>query len=111
MRYMLRINVEGASAAELRRGLDAARAVFAEAGIDPARAAEALWNVEGWDINGFQGDIDPSDLEHCDIWLRAEQAAIDACTIEWGDRPRPDFGGVLEIVPLEHSPDAFNGDE
>lgn len=61
------LTVEGAKPEEIARGLDAAQAVFDRAGVTPDRAAEARFNVEGWDIRGFDDDISGDELAICTV--------------------------------------------
>ncbi len=60
----------------LTRGLAAASAVFDRYGITPERAADARYNVEGWDISGFKGRISAEDLDLCGVWDEANEAAL-----------------------------------
>ena len=81
----IRINVDGASTEEVERGLEAARAVFAKAGITPEQAADARFAVEGWDVRGFPDDAYPDDdeIQYCSVWDEADQAAADAVCRDW----------------------------
>lgn len=79
----LTIQIDGAEPDAIIRGLLAAEDVFSRAGVTAARAAEARFAVEGWDIGGFTGEISDDDLEICDLWDRADQAAVRACCAGW----------------------------
>ena len=94
----LRITVEGATKEEVRRGLNAALAVFDKANMHPLTAAEGRFALEGWDIQGFPEDgFSDEESAAASVWMEAEQAAIDACCANWpGDRERP--SEVLELV-------------
>jgi hypothetical protein len=92
----LTIAVAGASRAEVARGVEAARAVFAKAGVTPMRAATARYNIEGWDIRGFAGELSPADAALCGIWEDAEDAALQACREGW-DETRKSEPGYLEL--------------
>ena len=94
----LRITVDGATKEEVRRGLNAALDVFEKAKMDPLTAAEGMFALEGWDIQGFPDDgLSAEDSKAADVWMDAEQAAIDACCADWpDDRERP--SAVLELI-------------
>ncbi|MFU0507925.1 hypothetical protein [Pseudaminobacter sp. NGMCC 1.201702] len=86
----LHLSIEGASTAELRRGLDAAKAVFEKANMHPQTAAEGRFALEGWDIGGFEGELSTEDSKAADVWMEADHAAIEACCADWpADRARP----------------------
>ena len=94
----LRITVEGATKEEVRRGLNAALEVFDKAKMHPQIAAQGMFALEGWDIQGFPDDgLSDEESAAADVWMEAEQAAIDACCADWpSDRERP--SGALELI-------------
>ncbi|MCV3243472.1 hypothetical protein [Mesorhizobium sp. ZC-5] len=99
----IRITVPGASAAEIARGLAAARAVFDKAGISAERAAEARFAVEGWDDAGFPDDEtypDDEDFEFLHVWDEADEAAAAACCRDWPEEKRSQSAD-LELVDPE----------
>lgn len=98
----IRISVEGAKPQEIARGIAAAMAVFERHSITPERAADARFNVEGWDIQGFTGDISAEDLEICSVWDDADQAALKACCADWRKRRMPTSAN-LELVDPHRS--------
>ncbi|NGN40178.1 hypothetical protein G6N74_03800 [Mesorhizobium sp. CGMCC 1.15528] len=76
------IHIPGAKPDEIVRGLLAAQAVFDTAGVTPLQAAEADFDMEGWDIQGFQGEA-PDNSDICDVWREADLAAVLACCEGW----------------------------
>lgn len=56
----LRLDIEGASREEQQRGITAAEAVIAAAGISAEEAADGMFALEGWDDAGFSDDAEPS---------------------------------------------------
>ncbi|WP_292622015.1 hypothetical protein [Mesorhizobium sp.] len=64
--------VEDATPEELTRGIAAAEAVFARAGITALQGAEGLFALEGWDIKGFPDDDKPTEDEDraATVWWR-----------------------------------------
>ena len=87
---MLMISVPKATSEQVQRGLDAAIAVFKEAKVHPQDAAAGVFALEGWDISGFEGDIEDDDFTAAGVWTRAEEAALNAVCADWPeDRKRP----------------------
>ena len=97
----LKINIEGVSESEARRGFDAAMAVFNDAGISPFRAAAGMSGVEAWDDDSFpdEGEFALSDEDSlaADIWLEACEEAVKAACADWPAMP-PCHTTTLEIV-------------
>ncbi len=93
---LLSMNVEGASATEIDRGLRAARAVFDQAGVTPYRAAMARFNVEAED-EGFFAAASSADYALFHLWDAADVAALDACCTGWDSDRKPDTAN-LELV-------------
>lgn len=87
--FQLVLHVDGASDADLARGLAAAHAVFTAAGITPAKGARGLFNRERWDVQGFPEDAEPSpeDLDAASAWDDADRAAAQACCAGWPAAP------------------------
>ncbi|TPK61149.1 hypothetical protein FJ930_27860 [Mesorhizobium sp. B2-4-15] len=85
----LRLNIEGASSDEIAHGIAAAEAVFARAGISAEAAADGMFALEGWDIQGFPDDEQMSEEEDeaASVWMEANKAAIDACCACWLEKP------------------------
>lgn len=82
----IRIRIPGATPEEIERGLAAAKAVFAKAGITSERAADARFAVEGWDEASFPDDEsypDDDDFELIHVWDEADQAAAKAACYDW----------------------------
>lgn len=93
----MELRVQGASRVQLDRGLVAARAVFARAGVTPLEAAQADWDREGWDLAGFDPSREPPEavMSIADVWSEANQAAVAACCDGWAEVPR---GAALEVT-------------
>jgi hypothetical protein len=93
----LRLNVEDATPQEVARGIAAAEAVSARAGITALQGAEGLFALEGWDIKGFPEDDKPTEDEDraATVWLEADEAAD-----TWPERKQlyPDVVKRLEIT-------------
>ena len=87
----LRLNVESATHQEIERGIAAAEAVFARAGITALQGAEGLFALEGWDIKGFPEDDKPTedDDRAATVWLEADEAAAAACCADWPEEKVP----------------------
>ncbi len=100
MKAFLRLTVDGATEEEETRGVNAAMAVFNEAGINPYDAAGGAHARAIWDDKGFpDNDEDFTDKEAvaATVWDQAEKAAMDACCEVWpADRPRS--GDGLEVI-------------
>ncbi|TWG90296.1 hypothetical protein L598_000700000520 [Mesorhizobium sp. J18] len=96
---MLTITVEGATPDEIARGIAAAEAVFREAGIHPLDGANAVFDVEGWDIKGLRGRLSNEVWEHFDVWCRAERAALEACCGNWAKERWPETPWLEYIEP------------
>ena len=99
----LLLTVEGATEDELKRGAEAAVAVFNETGIDPVTAAEGMFALEGWDIKGFPSDgLSDEESKAASVWLDAQQAAIEATCADWPEDKRRQANGILELLPPDH---------
>ena len=81
----LRLEIEGASPDEQQRGIEAAKSVFAAAGISAEQAADGMFALEGWDDSSFPDDEAPTEDEDAAsaIWMDANKAAIAACCADW----------------------------
>jgi hypothetical protein len=81
----LRLEIMGASPAESQRGIAAADAVFAAAGISAEQATDGMFALEGWDDASFQADMEPDEDEDlaASVWMEANKAAIQACCADW----------------------------
>lgn len=86
----LRIEIEGATDEELARGLAAAKAVFASAGVGPLACAVALFKLEG-----EQEQLTEDDGWLADLWIEADEAAAKACCKGWAS---PTNTANLELV-------------
>lgn len=97
----IRIAVEGASDDEIRRGLAAAQAVFDRAGVTAAEAAKARFITEAWDDYGFPDPQPEAELEICDVWDDADEAALNACCAGWPEDRKPSSAelGLLKVPP------------
>lgn len=93
----LTLTVEGASDAELLRGLLAAIALLNRAGVTPYDAAAAHFKREGWDISGFDAETEPTAAEHntAELWDAAREDAFAACCAGW---PAVPAGSSLDIA-------------
>ncbi|MBZ9740958.1 MULTISPECIES: hypothetical protein [unclassified Mesorhizobium] len=91
--------MKGATPEEISRGIAAAQAVLDRAGITSLQAAEGMFALEGWDINGFPEDNEPSEMEHAaaNLWMEASNAALDACCADWPEERRP-FTADLRLL-------------
>jgi hypothetical protein len=101
----LKIDIEGATEAEIARGLQAAQAVFDRAGVTPWQAAEAASAAEAVAEFGslcFEGESEPActpltarEQKLAALWDKADRTAVGACCIGWADPP-PTAGLELE---------------
>lgn len=98
--YVLRLTIEGATEDEMKKGIDAAKAVFDKAGVHPAIAADGWWAMQEWDEGGFAYPLSEEDHRNGDIWLEAEKAAVNACCDGWEANHKP-YLGALELVNTE----------
>lgn len=107
----LQLNVEGASEQEEMRGLEAAKKVFDKAGVDPLTASAGMFALEGWDIAGFpeEGEhaLSAEDQAAADVWLEANEAAMNACCEGW-DPSRP-TEGELELIFTDEEAEKLAG--
>jgi hypothetical protein len=83
----LMLSVHGATPEQIAAGIAAAQAIFEREGCTAEEAADASFEVEGWDIRGFQGDLSDRAAELMGVWEEAQQAAIEACCAGWAKRP------------------------
>lgn len=95
---ILKVTIPGATPDELGRGLAAAMAVFIEAKVDPADAAAGAFEREGWDISGFEDEIDDAALNDAEVWDRAHTAALNAITSGWHERRRERASVRLQLI-------------
>ena len=95
----LRLNIQGASDEEKKRGVEAAKAVFASAGVSAEQAADGVFALEGWDDAGFPDTGEPTQDEDdaAAVWMDANKAAINACCAAWPADQLP-IHLVLELV-------------
>lgn len=93
------MKARGATPSEKQRGLEAAKAVLARAGMAAEEAADGAFAVEGWDDMGFPADKEPSEAEYAaaDVWYAANNAALEACCAGWSDEKRIQAHG-LELL-------------
>ncbi|MBZ9756918.1 hypothetical protein LB524_16630 [Mesorhizobium sp. ESP6-5] len=96
----LRLEIKGASPEEKQRGIDAASAVFAAAGISPEQGADGMFALEGWDDANFHDDLEPDEDEDeaASVWMQANKAAIEACCTDWPADAVPGNYLLLELV-------------
>jgi HEAT repeat protein len=78
----LLLDVKGATAEELDRGLAAAFAVFDRAGTTPCEAAVARFKRDG-----ETEDLTDREAEIADLWEIADEAAIRAYCSGWAEIP------------------------
>lgn len=90
------MNARGATPEEKQRGIEAAKAVLARAGMTAEEAASGAFAVEGWDDIGFPEDGEPSEAEYkaADVWYEANNAALAACCAGWPDEKRIQAAGL-----------------
>lgn len=95
----LRLDIPGASGAEIQRGIEAAEKVFAIAGVSAEQAADGMFALEGWDDASFPDDGKPTEDENdaAAVWMEANQAAINACCADWPADQIPPYL-MLEFV-------------
>lgn len=95
----LRLNIPGATEAEMQRGIEAAEKVFAIAGISAEQAADGMFALEGWDDASFPDDGEPTEDEDnaAAVWMEANKAAIKACCADWPADQVPPYL-LLELV-------------
>ncbi|MER9296988.1 hypothetical protein NKI38_10930 [Mesorhizobium sp. M0621] len=97
----LRLNIEGATPEEHARGVAAADAVFARAGITPLQGADGLFALDGWDIKGFPEDDQPTEDEAraAAVWVEADKAAATACCAGWPEEKVPHHQ-IMELINI-----------
>jgi hypothetical protein len=73
------VRVPGASVEVVHRAMQAARDVFAAAGVTPQEAAMGQFEQHMYDVHGFQGPEPSPESSHAfGVFLDAERAAIEA---------------------------------
>jgi hypothetical protein len=93
----IELSIPTATKEEVERGLAAACAVFIKAGVRPDTAASGAFELEGWDIRGFEGDIPEGAFDAALVWGQARRAAEEAACVGWSqERLPPEIN--LEIV-------------
>ena len=101
IRVKLSLRVEGATEAELTRGLLAAQAVFDKAEITAWNAAAASFQRDGYlqyldtDVVTADDWMTAEEDRICDVWDEAEHAAVEACCAGWAVKPE---SGRLELL-------------
>lgn len=74
------VHAAGATTDEIARGLAAAQRVFDDAGVTPWRAAVALFDRDGWDIQEFREPAPSREtFQQAEVWMTAEAAAHEVC--------------------------------
>ncbi|ESX10461.1 hypothetical protein NKH34_13395 [Mesorhizobium sp. M1148] len=96
----LSLEIKGALPEEKQRGIEAAKAVFAAAGISPEQAADGMFALEGWDDASFSADEEPNDDDDnaASVWMDANKAAIAACCADWPVDAVPENHLFLQLV-------------
>lgn len=84
----LRVNIEGATAQEQARGIDAALAYLAAQGLSPQAALAAVHKRDRWSGCSFRHD-EPTDAEMAaaDAWDEADRLAARVCCERWPAAP------------------------
>jgi hypothetical protein len=101
----LALNVPGASVDEIERGVLAAIAVLASAGMNPYDAARASFQLDGYgqylseDGAISEDSMTDEEVHICRVWDEAEEAAINACCVGWPEKPTL---ASLELVVVLH---------
>ena len=78
---------EGATAEELQRGANAARALFESAGVKPLDAAHAALKIQGIPEN-VASPFGQREFEMAALWDKAACVAADACCAGWAEKPK-----------------------
>jgi hypothetical protein len=92
------ILIDGASEAELRRGMAAARHSLEADGVtDPSPMFEALFKQEGLDF-GNKGFLTAEERRLIRAYERANAAALQACCGSWQRLPQSSHLSVAEAV-------------
>jgi hypothetical protein len=97
----LTLHIDGATPEECRHGLEAAKAVFRNAGVTAFAAVAARLKGDGWDMAGLQNHHPLTDEEAkiVDLWDEADHAAVEACCVGWSQKPKfADLDLDYEIV-------------
>ncbi|MDM0058903.1 hypothetical protein [Variovorax fucosicus] len=84
------LRLSGATDEELARGVAAAQAVLAAAGVTLEQGERALWEREGWDIaHDFADDKLPPEsvMAAASALDKAHWAAMEACCAGWAEKP------------------------
>lgn len=89
----LNITITGATPEQLARGVAAAEATFAAAGIAPLDAAWAIFRRERPDYP----ELTDAECAGCAAWEAADEAALAACCEGWSDRPTSARLELLDI--------------
>ena len=92
------IVIEGASEAELRRGMAAAReSLDADGIVDPGPMFHALFKEEGLNF-GNKGYLTGEERRMIRAWHRADQAAVQACCGAWSKPPTTSHLSIAQTV-------------
>lgn len=88
MNLQLSIDIQGANAEQLRRGLSAAHRVLKVGGISPVMASHGLMHRERWYAQAFEGDAPSKAQMHAaELWDAADSAALHAACEGWEQMP------------------------
>ncbi len=94
---MLLIVQEGATDEELKRGTDAALAVFDNADVAPWDAAHAAWKMQSVAENvGYP--LSAREFEMAALWDKAARVATDACCAGWAEKPKQVHLKVVDLL-------------
>lgn len=97
----LTVELQGATDAELHRGLEAALGVFKSAGVTPLQAARAVHTLEGDMTRAAPGNRPPRGTKRtAAVWDAAAIAATLACT-----QSRATLPNVRATLNLEYAAD------
>ena len=77
---------EGATSEELKRGTEAALALFESAGVAPRDAAHAAWKVRGATENAAY-QFSEREFQMAALWDKAACIAANACCAGWAEKP------------------------
>ncbi len=95
----VKLSVPTATSEEVDRGLAAALAVFAGAGVTPLQAASGAFAREGWGMADFETDIADEDMKSAGVWDQAHAAAKAAACASWLPERRAEVNLDLVVDP------------
>ena len=85
----LKLSIPTATKVEVERGLGRCLRCVCQSRRPPRDCRSDAFELEGWDVRGFEGDIPDGAFEAALVWGQAERAAEEAACAGWSEERLP----------------------